>query len=141
MNVVIVYRGLAGGLVDGGPPPPDGAYLESFDPEYYTGIGVAEWTTDPARAMRFETLGEAIELYKRQSVERPLRDDMEPNRPMTAYTVEFTSLLDERLGSDEVTVCPTHLRFVPCRRCTPGQETYSTDPEDVRRTTEYQKGE
>lgn len=41
---------------------------------------------------------------------------------------------------DPVTVCPEHLRFVPCRRCTPGQEKHSTDPTDVERTRQYQQG-
>ena len=35
--------------------------------------------------------------------------------------------------SDEPTVCPDHLRFVPCRHCEPGQEKFSTDPVDVGR--------
>lgn len=44
------------------------------------------------------------------------------------------------LGEIEVTVCPVHLRFVPCRRCKPGEEKYSTDPADVERTRRYQQG-
>jgi hypothetical protein len=40
--------------------------------------------------------------------------------------------------SDEPTVCPEHLRFVPCRRCQPGNEKFSSDPADVERTRRYQ---
>lgn len=42
------------------------------------------------------------------------------------------------LWDDKVTVCPEHLRFVPCRRCEPGHERYSTNPEDIRRSREFQ---
>lgn len=48
--------------------------------------------------------------------------------------------LEVDYDADEVAVCPDHLRFVPCRSCPPGQERYSTDPEDVRRTREHQSG-
>jgi len=41
---------------------------------------------------------------------------------------------------DEVLVCPAHLRFVPCRRCPPGVEQFSSDPDDVARTLAYQQG-
>lgn len=37
----------------------------------------------------------------------------------------------------ELTVCPVHLRFVPCRRCKPGEEKYSTDPADVERAVKF----
>lgn len=40
----------------------------------------------------------------------------------------------------DVAVCPDHLRFVPCRRCEPGEGVVSTDPADVQRTRDYQLG-
>lgn len=53
---------------------------------------------------------------------------------------EFVNLWGEIEVVDETTVCPVHLQFVPCRRCPPGQERYSTDPDDVRRTQQFQWG-
>lgn len=92
MSYVIVCRGLAGRLLDESPPPLDGSWLQRFDPEYNNGSGRAEWTTDPAKAMRFETMGEASCLWRYQSVKRPLRLDGRPNRPLTAYNVKIGSL-------------------------------------------------
>lgn len=43
-------------------------------------------------------------------------------------------------NDDGPTVCPEHLRFVPCRRCEPGQEKFSTDSADVDRTRRFQSG-
>ncbi|MFC7624658.1 hypothetical protein [Microlunatus sp. GCM10028923] len=49
---------------------------------------------------------------------------------------------DEPWPDEETTVvCPRHLRFVPCRRCEPGQETRSSDPADVERTMRFQWGD
>lgn len=55
---------------------------------------------------------------------------------------ELGALLEEEalLGGDKTTVCPEHLRFVPCRQCEPGDEKYSTDPHDVERTIRFQHG-
>lgn len=88
MTAVIRCRGLAGTTVDHTPPPPDGAYLASFDPEYAGGRGYAAWTTDPAKAMRFETVLEAFDYWRQPSRVRPVRDDGLPNRPLCAYSVE-----------------------------------------------------
>jgi hypothetical protein len=44
-------------------------------------------------------------------------------------------------AADRTVVCPRHLRFVPCRRCEPGAETYSSDPADIERTMRLQWGD
>lgn len=43
---------------------------------------------------------------------------------------------------EPVTVCPVHLRFVPCRRCKePGKRPMTSDPFVVEITRRYQAGE
>lgn len=49
--------------------------------------------------------------------------------------------LDEPAVEDATVVCPRHLRFVPCRQCEVGEETYSSDPADIERTMRYQWGD
>lgn len=48
---------------------------------------------------------------------------------------------DDEAVDDRTVVCPRHLRFVPCRRCEPGAETYSSDPADVERAMRFQWGD
>jgi hypothetical protein len=67
---------------------PTHQYLLSYDPEAYNGRGFAEWTNDIERAMRFRTAGEAWMLWRRPSRVRPVREDGQPNRPLTAFSIE-----------------------------------------------------
>jgi hypothetical protein len=70
--------------------PHDGRYLEKFTPdvdEY--GLGRVESTDDIARALQFPSTLEAGEFWKQQSRVHPLRDDGKPNRPLTAFSIEF----------------------------------------------------
>lgn len=46
------------------------------------------------------------------------------------------SKLHQQIGSDEVTVCLTHRRFVPCRRMDGCQ--WSSEPGDVADVREWQ---
>jgi hypothetical protein len=48
---------------------------------------------------------------------------------------------DDSWPDEGTVVCPRHLRFVPCRRCEVGEETYSSDPADIERTMRYQWGD
>lgn len=64
-----------------------GDYLEWSDPDAKDGFGDDRWTTDLAKAKKFDSFMEAMECWKAQSTVRPLRDDGRPNRPMTAYSV------------------------------------------------------
>jgi hypothetical protein len=73
--------------------PPTG-FLKSFDPDANGGWGLITWTTDPEDAMVFATVGDALEMWKRQSTLLPLRPDGRPNRPLTAWTVTFWNVGD-----------------------------------------------
>ena len=84
---VIIYMGLAGRFIDNAEPPAVGSYLQDYDPEYAGGRGQANWTTDPAKALIFNTGAEAVALYMSVPKTRPLRPDGKPNRPLTTYTV------------------------------------------------------
>jgi hypothetical protein len=67
----------------------EGEWLESFDPDGNDGFGAISFTSDIAKAMRFRDLDEAFATWKQQSKVRPLRSDMRPNRPLTAYNITF----------------------------------------------------
>jgi hypothetical protein len=89
---VIKCLGLAGDF----PCADVGHYLKSCDFEALGGRGLALFTNDVAKAMRFETRGEAMLYWRTQSKTVPNRHDGKPNRPLTAYHVEITELAHER---------------------------------------------
>lgn len=68
---------------------PNGMFLESYDVEAYNGRGDAKWTYDMYRAMRFDNIVDAQQTWAKQSETRPLRDDGEPNKPLTAFTISI----------------------------------------------------
>jgi hypothetical protein len=86
-------------------------YLETANIEAYDGRGTATWTEDPAEAIRFASQAAAIEFWRRQSSVRPLRDDGQPNRPLTAFTVsvepieEACTHFDIRYDEDGSILC------------------------------------
>jgi hypothetical protein len=88
MHVIMVVHGVAstGELFN----PPQ--YLKSYDIEAHEGRGDAELTADPSEAVRFDDMAHGMAVWRTQSVTRPLRDDGKPNRPLTAYHVEFTQV-------------------------------------------------
>lgn len=88
MSWVIRNLGLAGQVYNPGGPDNTGLFLQAFDPEFRGGRGAAVWTEDPDLAMHFATAEVAWELWRTQSVTMPIRADGQPNRPLTAYTVE-----------------------------------------------------
>lgn len=67
---------------------PAGSWLERWDMDYAGGLGAAWWTVDPAKAHRFASPADAMAAWRSQSRLAPLRADGQPNRPLTAYTVE-----------------------------------------------------
>lgn len=72
----------------GEPTSLDGEYIIDFqDMDDYAGL----LTTTPeiTDARRFDTPREALEFWRQQSKLRPLRPDLQPNRPLTAFTVEI----------------------------------------------------
>lgn len=85
-EIRIVLISYADGRTEGAPV---GAYLASYDPEGDGGNGVAVWTRDPAQAMTFATREAAVACYRAVPLNRPLRHDGGPNRPLTMFTVAF----------------------------------------------------
>lgn len=69
-----------------------GRYLASYDPDGNNGFGDLALTADPAKAKRYPSTTAAAEDYRRSSTVRPTRPDGEPNRPLTAYTVEIITV-------------------------------------------------
>jgi len=69
-----------------------GKYLLSYDPDAADGRGVATFTDDKSKAMKFKDFVEAWELWRKQSALRPTRPDGKPNRPLTAFTVTFENV-------------------------------------------------
>ena len=84
IRIVLISR--ADGRTDG---VPVGAYLSSYDPEGDGGNGIAIWTRDPAQATTFATGEAATACYRAVPLNRPLRPDGKPNRPLTMFTVAF----------------------------------------------------
>jgi hypothetical protein len=85
--IVIRYQGLTGFSRTTKGHPWAGAYLKAYDPEAHDGQGFAEWTMDPAEALRFENAVDALEFWRQVPKSRPVRGDGQPNRPLTAYTI------------------------------------------------------
>lgn len=88
MSVIMILRGAANGMAT----PYDGQFLKDFDFEAENGTGVITMTRDPGEAKRFPSMVEAFEFYKTVPSCRPLRGDLQPNRPLTATNWEFKSL-------------------------------------------------
>lgn len=76
----------AEGFANGANCPHAGEYLESFD---FDGDeqGYGEFTTDLAKAKKFDTQAAALEFWKTRSRTRPTRRDGRPNRPLTALSI------------------------------------------------------
>lgn len=67
-------------------------FIESYDVNAMDGVGAATLTEHEADALRFDNFQAAFDAWKTQSTLQPLRDDGQPNRPLTAYTVEFVAV-------------------------------------------------
>lgn len=73
--------------------PESGRYFRQFD----VGACHGEEATFPttarlSEAATFPDVMEALEFWRTQSRERPMRDDGLPNRPLTAFTVELVTV-------------------------------------------------
>lgn len=85
MPKVIVCGGLAWAPTEAERVAHVGYFLKSFDPALdHAGI---TWTPMRADAKRFETLMDALAFHRRPATRTPVRDDGEPNRPLTAYSI------------------------------------------------------
>lgn len=78
----------------------DGKYLAAYDPsrpgrspEGYEMLAHIEVTDDPARALWFPDLLAAMACYRRA---HGWREDGEPNRPLTAFTIQIVNKGEER---------------------------------------------
>jgi hypothetical protein len=91
MTVIIKIVGIAAphGWIE---CPMTDKFVRAFDPEAFGGRGDIITSADLSKALRFQDAGEAAAFWRRQSRTVPLRDDGEPNRPMTGYTVEILDL-------------------------------------------------
>ena len=72
-------------------------YLKDFDLDYAGGIGRAELTADPSKALQFETLEALFETWRTRSRLMPNRPygDGGPNRPLTTYSISPEEITTE----------------------------------------------
>ncbi len=72
----------------------DGRYVKAYDPTYqpvgapYSG-GILEVTRDPNQALQFPDVAAAFEKWRQPHGIRP---DGEPNRPLTAWSMEVRTV-------------------------------------------------
>lgn len=85
-GVRIQLQSRADGSTDGLPVE---WYLASFDADGNDGWGEATWTDNPADAVEFATTTAARTCWTEQSRLRRLRPDGQPNRPLTAFSVQL----------------------------------------------------
>lgn len=78
------------GTVISGEPYVD-VFIRAADVDAHGGEGMAFCTTDPKAAIQFESAMAAYAYWLRQSRVLPLREDGQPNRPLTTFTVEILS--------------------------------------------------
>jgi len=64
-------------------------YVMTCDHDAFNGLGAVEFTQQKDRAMRFDSFDAATAFWNKQSTVRPLRDDGEPNKPLTACSISF----------------------------------------------------
>lgn len=67
----------------------NGMWLKTYDPNANDGRGHIDLTTKESEGMAFDDQVAALEFWRQQSTVRPLRPDGKPNRPLTAFNVEF----------------------------------------------------
>lgn len=71
-------------------------YVESFDVDAHGGRGSVTTTADLDSALILSSFREAYAAWTRQSDVRPFREDGQPNRPLTAFTIELVHVDTER---------------------------------------------
>lgn len=72
--------------------PESGQYLRAFKVHQHDGRAPIPATPDIERAAIFPTPAEALAFYRTRSVVVSTRQDGEPNRPLTAYTIEVVTV-------------------------------------------------
>jgi hypothetical protein len=88
MTVAILIHGVQ---MPWGPDhcPESGHYIQRYDVGASDGRDSVLTTLDINQAAHFADAAEALEFWRTQSRTVPFRDDGEPNRPLTAFTVEM----------------------------------------------------
>lgn len=81
------------GFPSGRPCPFAGQYLKSMDFDAHGGLGDGEFTDRVEEAKHFASQAAALAFWRTASSVRPLRDDGEPNRPLTSTTVQIEPLI------------------------------------------------
>lgn len=72
--------------------PGDGQYLKHMDFEAFNGQGQITLTPNLDEAKKFGSFVEAWEYWRTVPKCKPIRDDLRPNRPLTAANWEFKQL-------------------------------------------------
>lgn len=89
MSVVMLVHGLALPIAT---TVHDGQYLVDYDPDRDLPLGHIVTTPNLEEAKRFSSAIEAMELWRRVSSKVARRPDGQPNRPLTAFTVEIVKV-------------------------------------------------
>lgn len=97
---IFVYR------AENGSQPDINAWVETFDANARGGRGFVGFTRIPNKALDFQDVKAALTFYRQVSTVQPTRDDGQPNRPLTAYTVtiepvgELQKTVAEQINQD-----------------------------------------
>lgn len=75
--------------------PFDGQMVKSYAPEAFEGLGDVETTSSLSEALKFDTLRKAVAFSRQPASNMPMRPDGKPNRPLTAFTLEFVPVDDD----------------------------------------------
>jgi len=99
MSVILRVECSSNGL----PTPFDGLYVKEYDPER---DGIAPGgrlmvchlvcTDNPSDALEFDSVSDAIAMWRRVCLREPTRPDGKPNRPLTHFSVSV--LHKDRMG-------------------------------------------
>jgi hypothetical protein len=76
-------------FANGKPCPIAGEWVQTFDHDGADGRGDGVFTNNPKRAMAFESKYAALTFWNKVSTVKPVREDGEPNKPLTACTCEI----------------------------------------------------
>jgi hypothetical protein len=77
---------------DGSPCPTAGCYVKHYTADGWRGLGHLVVTDNTDDARQYRDAAAAFADWKRTSTTHPVRPDGKPNRPLTAYTVEFINV-------------------------------------------------
>jgi len=76
-------------FANGAPCPFAGQWLKEFDFDADDGRGFGVFTDNRAEAVRFGSRRLALLFWRTTSSIKPIREDGEPNRPLTAMSIDI----------------------------------------------------